>query len=50
MLVTVKTRLQQSKANKLDRLAEKNDRSVAAELRIAIDKHLSEASGKDGRK
>jgi predicted DNA-binding protein len=47
-LVTVRTRIDSEKADRLDELAQQNDRSIAAELRIAIDAHL-EAAEKDGR-
>jgi predicted DNA-binding protein len=51
-LVTLRTRVSKTTAGRLDRLAARNERSVAAELRLAIDRHLTEATStkKDGRK
>jgi hypothetical protein len=49
-LVNLKTRVGKTTAARLEKLARSNERSVAAEMRLAIDRHLSEASGKDGRK
>lgn len=48
-LVTLKTRVNREVADELDELARRRDRSLAAELRQAIDSHLSDAR-KDGRK
>lgn len=47
--VTAKTRVSRSKLQRLERLARRNFRSVAAELRLAIDAHLvaNDSSGKD---
>lgn len=39
-LVPVRTRVPKLKAERLARLAERNGRSVAGELRVAIDRHL----------
>lgn len=48
-LVTLKTRVPRQVADTLSKIAESRDRSIAAELRQAIDRHLSDAR-KDGRK
>lgn len=48
-LVTLKTRVPKSVADHLAKIAQSRDRSVAAELRQAIDAHLTDAR-KDGRK
>jgi predicted DNA-binding protein len=48
-LVTLKTRVPRDVADRLNELASDADRSLAAELRKAIDRHLSDAR-KDGRK
>ncbi len=61
VLVTVRTRIDEEKYEELADLAFLRERSVASELRVAIDKHLAsaeltevvfspDASGKDGRK
>jgi hypothetical protein len=49
-LVNLKTRVSKQVAARLEKLARDNERSVAAELRLAVAAHLSDASGKDGRK
>jgi len=50
-LVNLKTRVAKATAARLVRLARSNERSVAAEMRLAIERHLSEApTAKDGRK
>lgn len=48
-LVTLKTRVEKSVADELAKIARSRDRSVAAELRRAIDAHVTDAR-KDGRK
>lgn len=48
-LVTLKTRVPHEVADELAELAATRDRSLAAELRQAIQSHLSDAR-KDGRK
>lgn len=40
-LVTVKTRTTKTFATKFARLAERNDRSVAAEMRVALEAHYA---------
>ena len=45
-MVNVGAQLPQKKAQMLARLAAANERSVAAEIRIAIDKHLGLLHGK----
>lgn len=49
-LVNLKTRVTKATAARLEKLAHRNERSIAAEMRLAIAAHLSEAPGKDGRK
>lgn len=49
-LVTLKTRVPRDVADKLQGLADDADRSLAAELRRAIDSHLKTDARKDGRK
>ncbi len=46
-LVTLRTRVGKTVAQKLDRLAKANERSVAAELRVAIDQHLKQADAEN---
>lgn len=48
-LVTLKTRVEREVADELAEIARSRDRSMAAELRQAIEKHLTDAR-KDGRK
>jgi predicted DNA-binding protein len=48
-LVTLKTRVPREVADRLAELADDADRSLAAELRRAIDRYLTDAR-KDGRK
>ena len=38
----MQTRLPKARADQLAKLAKQNERTVAAELRVAIDKHLKE--------
>jgi len=40
-LTLVQTRLPKARADQLAKLAKQNERTVAAELRVAIDKHLA---------
>lgn len=47
-LVTLKTRVPRETADELTQLARRSDRSLAGELRRAIDAHLTDAR-KDGR-
>jgi predicted DNA-binding protein len=50
-LVTLKTRVPREVADRLSELASLEDRSLAAEIRRAIDRHLSNSDArKDGRK
>ena len=48
-LVTLKTRVPRTVADELAKIARVRDRSIAAELRQAIDAHVTDAR-KDGRK
>ena len=43
-MALVQTRIPEGKLAKLARVAKRNERSVAAELRVAIDRHLESES------
>lgn len=49
-LVILKTRVPRRTMREFAKLAERNERSVAAELRLIVDRHLSEAPNQEGGK
>lgn len=51
-MAVLQTRTTTSVATRFARIAKRNGRSVAGELRVLVERHISEsdAPGKDGRK
>ena len=47
-LVTLKTRVRRSTADKLQELADEQNRSLAGELRQAIEQHLDRSTNRKG--
>lgn len=46
-LVVAKTRIPPAKMDRLSKLAERNERSIAGELRLAIERHLDDNDAPD---
>ena len=49
-MAAITTRIPDRIAARLAKLAKRNERSVAAEVRVAIDRHLSESHSQEERK